>query len=138
MEQNRDEIGTRRQESTQPPQTERKHPPEYERDLNPDRMEGQNIGTSEAGLMNAYDRKEMHRALRDFDDDELRSIPVLSEGQRLQQGATYLDLSNRERGEFTATGEMEAMEGHCIIPKDEVPYTLWNRLRGIDDPRRTT
>jgi hypothetical protein len=123
------------------PQTEQKHPDQWERDLNPNRMAGQNIGERSAdreqGLPTAYDVKEVHRALNDqFIDDELKQIPILPEGQRLQQGATYLDLSDAERREFTATGEMAAEPGNRYVPKTEVPYSLWNRLRGVENPER--
>jgi hypothetical protein len=62
---------------------------------------------------------------------------VLPEGQRLQQGGTYLDLNDLDRGEFTAMGNMEASPGNAFVPKDQVPYQVWNRLRGIDDVERT-
>jgi len=113
------------------------HPDEYERDLNPDRLAGQNIGGTERRFISAHDWKEVHRTLSEFADDELEQIPLIAEGERLQQGATYLDLNDRQRREFTATGDMRAGSGDRIVPKDEVPYPLWNRLRGIDDPRRT-
>jgi hypothetical protein len=115
------------------PQREQKHPDEWERDLNPDYMEGQNIGAEDAererNVRSAYDRKDVHRHLADaFTDDELKRIPVLPEGERLQQGATYLDLAGQRPHEFTALGDMSAGEGNRYVPKDEVPYPLWNRL----------
>jgi hypothetical protein len=122
------------------PQNQVKHPPEYERDLNPARLEGQNIGPNpgdrEVGIRTAYDVKPLHRGL-DLGDDELKQIPVLPEGQRLQQGATYLDLRDPERGEFTATGDMSADAECAYVAKDQVPYPTWNKLRGIRDPERT-
>lgn len=122
------------------PQNEQKHPPEYQADLNPDHMAGQNVGNvsadRETGLRTAYDVKPLHRSMQGFQDDELKRIPVLPEGERLQQGATYLDLRDPERGEFTATGEMSAEPESAITPKDRVDYPTWNRLRGIDDPQR--
>jgi hypothetical protein len=122
------------------PQTESRHPPEWAGDLNPDQMAGQNIGEparqAHRERRSARDHKELNRALSDrFSDDELGQITVLRPGDRLQQGATYMDLRDPERREFTATGEMEA--GEAIVPKDEVPYQVWNRLRGVDDPERT-
>ena len=121
------------------PQEERKHPDEWERDLNPGPMAGQNIGPQshdrEAGLRTAHDTKELHRGiLRDFGDDDLKRIPVLGDGMRLQQGATYVDLDDGARGEFTARGDMEAGPGHHYVPKDQVPYELWNRLIGEPKP----
>ncbi len=122
-----------------PPQATQKHPDEWQRDLNPDYMAGQNVGHQsgdrETGLWTAYDVKPLSRAL-DLQDDELKRIPVLPEGQRLQQGGTYLDLRNPERGEFTATGDMAAGRENAYVAKDRVPYDTWNRLRGVRDPER--
>ena len=124
------------------PQARRDHPEEWERDLAPDRMAGQNIGQTasdaEQELPTAYDVKEVHRMLNDrFTDDELRQIPILPAGSRLEQGATYLDQRDPERRELRATGGMTAGPDDLYVPKDRVPYPIWNRLRGIDDPERT-
>lgn len=62
---------------------------------------------------------------------------MLPEGTPLQQGATYINLREPERGEITAMGGMHAAAGDAYVPKDGVPYPTWNRLRGIDDPERT-
>jgi len=111
------------------PQSEQKHPDEWERDLNPDRLAGQNIGapseTRQRGLRTAYDVKSVHRALRDWRDDDLKQVPIVEPGTRLQQGATYLDL---ERGAFTATAEMSVRPEQTVVPKDDVHYDTWNRL----------
>jgi hypothetical protein len=120
------------------PQEERKHPPEWERDLNPAYMAGQNIGGDEVDrevpIRTAYDIKELHRELRDFANDELKQIPILPNGARLQQGATYVDLAATPRAEFKTTGGLTAYEGHFYVPKDRVPYTIWNRLIGEPKP----
>ena len=111
------------------PQIEQKHPDEWTRDLNPDRLAGQNIGgTSQARermTRTAHDVKAAHRALQEMTDDELKQIPILESGTRLRQGATYLDL---ERGEFTAMGETSVQADQKVIPKDAVHYETWNRL----------
>jgi hypothetical protein len=67
-------------------------------------------------------------------DNDLKQIKVLPEGERLQQGATYIDLNDLDRGEFTATGNMRAREHNYYVPKDEVHYLLWNLLIGVDNP----
>ncbi|HET8657038.1 MAG TPA: hypothetical protein VFL93_16045 [Longimicrobiaceae bacterium] len=123
------------------PQAERKHPPEWERDLNPNYMAGQNIGERsgefEQGIPTAYDVKDAHRLLHErFADDELQRIPILPEGQRLEQGACYVDLRSERPEEFTAMGGMAADPGHWFVPKAEVPYSLWNRLIGVENPER--
>jgi hypothetical protein len=85
----------------------------------------------------AFDAKDAHGALARFTDDELKQIPILPEGARLEEGATYLDLADPVPTEVTAHGVMEAGKGHLYVAKTEVDYELWNRLRGIDDPERT-
>src|SRR5215210_6821780 len=84
------------------PQERGEHPAEWEGDLNPNRMAGQNVGERsselEQSLPTAYDVKPAHRAFREqFEDDELKQIPIVPSGQRLQQGATYVDLGDPER-----------------------------------------
>lgn len=122
------------------PQTERKHPDEWQGDLNPDRMAGQNIGErsaeAEQGWRTAYDVKEVHRRLNEIPDDDLKNVPIVKPGTRLQQGAKYIDLKREQPREFTATGEMEAGDRDVYVAKDRVPYPLWNRLTGVDDPER--
>jgi hypothetical protein len=83
-----------------------------------------------------YDFKDVQRMLHGLNDDEMRSIPVVSEGTRLEQGATYIDLRDENGREFTATAEMIAGPDNLYVPKSEVHYVLWNRLRGVNDPKR--
>jgi hypothetical protein len=94
-------------------------------------MAGQNIsGAAEAHermTRTGHDVKPVHRALKEFSDDELKQIPILDAGTRLRQGATYLDL---ERGEFTATGEMSVGLDQNVVPKEGVHYDTWNKLIG--------
>jgi hypothetical protein len=117
------------------------HPNEYRHDLNPHAMAGQNIGAAgthpEKGTKTAYDIKELHSRFSDWADDDLKQIPVLPDGTRLEQNATYIDLAAPYPQEFTATGGMAAASGHRYVPKSEVPYQLWNRLLGVKDIART-
>ncbi|MBD3881353.1 hypothetical protein IFO70_06260 [Phormidium tenue FACHB-886] len=105
---------------------------EWQNDLNPNPDAGQNHGANEAqsekAALNAYEIEELHETLKDFASDELKDITVLAHGERLKQGATYLDLMDSTRQEFTAMGNMEADAGHYYVPKTEVSYELWNRL----------
>ena len=116
------------------------HPEAWREDLNPNRMAGQNIGLDnphpEQTARTAYDVKEAHRMLEGLTDDALKQIPVLWPGARLEQGATYIDLRDPRRREFTATGDMSAGEDNWYVPKDAVDYQLWNRLIGISNPDR--
>src|SRR5687767_9385025 len=128
--------------SRQKPQAEtpEKHPETYQRDLNPDAMAGQNIGIGEyqaaKNAPTAYDNKLVHQRLANLTDDNLRQIRVLPEGARLEQGATYVDLSHLDQGEFTATGDMRAVADNRFVAKKDVPYHIWNVLIGIDNEER--
>jgi hypothetical protein len=87
--------------------------PEWEQEFHPDGSPGEFQGARElepgkAGLT-AADIKELRQGpLRDLTDKQLQDIPVLPEGSRLRQGATYLDLNDPERRPFTAMGGMVA------------------------------
>ena len=117
------------------------HPEEYRRDLNPNANAGQNLGIvgthPEKEARTVYEIKELHRRLREMSDADLKQIPVMPTGSRLEQNATYLDLNDQQGREFTATGNMTAEAGHYYVPKTQVPYQLWNRLLGIENPERT-
>lgn len=126
--------------------SERGHQPgvpkqdEFTADLNPNFLAGENYGTEgphgDQQTRSAYDIKELHSLLIGFNDADLKAIPVLPEGARLEQGATYLDLYDPRRGPFTALGDMEAATYHFVVPKSEIDYVLWNRLVGVINPER--
>jgi len=121
---------------------EDKHPDEWQQDLNPDASKGQNYGLvgphpEKDNARTAFDLKDVHRRLRDFNDDELKQIPVLPPGSRLEQDASYLDLADPNRAEFKALGNMDAGPDNDYVPKTEVHYQLWNRLIGVTEPART-
>lgn len=115
---------------------------EFDRDLNPDPMAGQNIDAAgvhrEQQGRTAKDVKPLHRSrLNDWSDADLDQIPIVPAGARLEQGATYLDMANLQGEEFTASANMVAEPGRLLVLKSSVPYQIWNRLRGIEDPQRT-
>ena len=109
------------------PQQQEKHPPEWQRDLNPGQLAGQNIG-ERPQTRPAAEIKELQRRFHEFTNEELAEVAVVSEGQRLLQGAVYLDLRGTSVEPITATAEMSASEGHLYVAKSETPYELWNRL----------
>lgn len=115
-------------------------PDEWQQDLNPKPMAGRNVGLEgpdpEKDAPTAYEIKELNSQLQGYTDDELRQIPVLPQGSRLEQGAKYIDLKDPERKEFTAMGGMEAGSNNWYVPKTEVGYQLWNRLTGVQNPER--
>jgi hypothetical protein len=116
------------------------HPLGWREDLNPAPSAGQNYGTAGSELAKdaptAFDLKDVHDMLNEFRDDELKGIPVLPLGSRLEQGATYIDLRDPLRREFTARGDMEAGQDNRYVPKSEVDYQLWNRLVQMQEPSR--
>lgn len=111
------------------------HPEQYREDLNPDALGGENLGRP-LEVINASDLKEVADAWPRFTDAELREIPIVKPGERLEQGATYVDLRRAQPREFTATGSMEADERHWYVPKAQVHYQLWNRILGTEEPER--
>jgi hypothetical protein len=122
------------------PQEEQKHPGEWERDLNPGRMEGQNFRSSPVGsdarARTAADVKELSGKLTEFTHDELAEIPIVPVGARLKQGAVYLDLRHPAPVPFSATAEMLVQESNYYTPKAEIPYEYWNRLVELLGPGR--
>lgn len=117
------------------------HPEEWRQDLNPDPQAGQNRGGERhgaaSGAPTAYEHKGAQRRLGGFSDDELRAIPLVPAGERLQQGAVYIDLRSHDRREFKARGDMAAGPDNLYVAKENVGYQLWNRLIGVDNPERT-
>ncbi|HZU11249.1 MAG TPA: hypothetical protein VFB58_00270 [Chloroflexota bacterium] len=114
------------------------HP--FWQDLNPDFLAGENYGLQgphpEKGPRNAYDVKGAHDKLQGMEDDDLKKIPIMPVGSRLEQGATYLDLHQAHPVEFTAMGNMTAGSDNWYVPKSATPYWLWNRLIGVENPSR--
>jgi hypothetical protein len=119
-----------------------KHADEWQRDLNPNHLAGQNIGVASAEMSQgegdsartAFHLRKAGVEFGGIEDSELKQVPVLANGSRLQQGATYVDLASPRRVEFTATGNMSAEAEHAYVPKDRVPYEIWNRLIGDEKP----
>ena len=124
----------------QTPRPGEQHPERWRRDLSPNAMAGQNLGAAgphrEKDGPTAYDIKDLHEHLPDLTDDQLKQIVLVPQGARLEQGATYIDLQDAQRREFTATGDMEASPGNWYVPKSEIDYELWNRLIGVQNPER--
>jgi hypothetical protein len=132
----------KRQKATKPQTlTPQQHPGEYQSDLNPNAMAGQNLGPQGSHPDNAArtmrDVKALHARYREWSDSDLQQVPVLSPGSRLEQGATYIDLDEAEPREFTATGDLQAAASQHIVAKSSVPYEVWNRLLGIENAART-
>ena len=128
----------RNQDRTPKQQARQKHPDEWQKDLNPNHLAGQNIGQEsdeqERTDVTAFHLRKRGYELRGLDDNDLKQVPVLAEGTRLQQGATYVNLADNEPREFKATANVTAEAGDAYAPKDKVPYEVWNRLIGEPKP----
>src|SRR4051794_4210342 len=119
-----------------------KHPPEVQQDLNPNAAAGINYGVvgphpEKHNPRMAHEVKEAYRLLSEFTDDQLKQLPIMPVGSRLEQDATYIDITDPDRKEFKATSGMEAGPDSLLVPKSEVDYQLWNLLRRVTDPART-
>jgi len=122
-----------------PEQNENRGDRPYWQDLNPDFLAGENHGIqgphparTEAHPHSAYDVKGAHDRFYDWNDADLRQVPILPTGSRLEQGATYIDLHASAIHEFSARGDETAGLDNWYAPKDLVPYPLWNRLIGVN------
>ena len=106
---------------------------DFQQDLHPDAA----IEQTDDRIVTAYEIKDAHERWANFDGDELKQIPVLAQGTRLKQGATYLDLYASPPTEFKAMGNQVAGQFNLFVPKSETDYQMWNRLLGVDNPERT-
>lgn len=117
------------------------HPDNFQNDLNREPLAGVNFGMegphAEKDAPTADNFKDLHERFPQFRNDELQQLPILPLGTRLDQGAKYFDLNHPDDGEIAATSDMVAQEHNLFVPKSEVDYQLWNRLRGVHDPERT-
>ncbi len=80
----------------------------------------------------AADDKTLHERLQGFNNAELARLSVLERGVALEQGGTYLDLNDLDRGPFKALGGQEAERDNRYVAKRDTDYELWNRLAGRD------
>lgn len=108
----------------------------FDRDLHPAQYEESKDESGYLPLPTLHDNKAAARELPGLTDDELKRIPVLAEGMRLIQGATYFDVADPNARPFKALGGMVAGPDNLYVPKDEVSYLLWNRLTGVSTPER--
>jgi hypothetical protein len=116
-----------------------KHPPEYQRDLNPDHMAVQNLGTTsdrEVAMRSAFDIKPLSRAL-DLPDDELKRVPVIRPGARLQQHATDLIPARRAARRVHRDGRHGDRLQKRLRWQGAGGERHLEPPRGIDDPQRT-
>lgn len=120
------------------PQREVDHPEEYQEDLNPRQVGSQNVGPESTGVKQgdrtAHDVKDLHERFPELTDDVLRAIPIVPEGARLEEGATYIDLRDEPPEAFTAMGDEETGRENLYVSKKMVAYEIWNHLIGEEKP----
>jgi hypothetical protein len=128
----------RNQDGFPKPPAKQKRPPEWQPDLNPNRLAGQNTGRhSDARVQaewTAFHLRKRGMDLGGVNDEELKQVPILAEGEHLQLGATYVDLTHQPLEEFTARSDMTASRDHAYVLKERVPDEIWNRLIGEPKP----
>jgi hypothetical protein len=108
------------QSRTAQPEARQNHPDEWRHD---------------ARRLTAFHLKKRGHELGGLDDDDLKQVPIVPAGTRLQPGGTYVNLAERSPQEFTATGNLRARAGDAYAPKDQVPYEVWARLIAESKPR---
>jgi len=98
---------------------------------------GETPASSPSADRTAADIKELHEQFPRLADDELRRIPILPSGAKLQAGHNYLNLAERPSREFTAQGQEGVRSTDWIVPKDRCDYQLWNSMRGVQEREPT-
>ncbi|MGE3855405.1 MAG: hypothetical protein AB7G21_00460 [Dehalococcoidia bacterium] len=113
------------------PAGERTQRDDFTDDLRPPERTGLDVGPPRweaLGYQTAYDLKVVHRTMPALPDDDLKRIPVVPDGVRLEQGETYVDLEDLATPPFRATAGRTAEAGRAYVPKSEIDYDLWNRI----------
>jgi len=110
---------------------------DFDRDLHPNSQLEDITGLDNENRREmAFNNKELVNAYPQLTKDELKRLIILPEGAALEQGSTYFDLKDRERGEFTAANGNSAGPENWYVAKSQVDYPLWNRLTGVENPDR--
>jgi hypothetical protein len=92
----------------------------------------------QAARRTAYDDFEAHLLLRAaFSDDEMRRIPIVAPGARLEEEAAYVDLRDPSREPIRAAAAMTAGEAQLLVPRAEVDSSTWERLTREVPPGQT-
>jgi len=104
----------------------------FAEDLAPETPES--IRQSQMESVPAGDDKTVVEALPDLDQGDLASLSLLPEGTHLEQGAVYLNLNDRDRGDFKAVGGQVVEPSDRIVAKKATDYELWNKLTQVRRP----
>jgi hypothetical protein len=82
--------------------------------------------------VSAVDDKDLRSKFAGLKNDELARLAVIERGTQLEQGGTYLDLNQLDKGPFKALGGHAAAPDERLIAKRDTDYLIWNRLVGQD------
>ena len=110
---------------------------EFAPDLNPEPQAGMNYGDVGPDTTEGTPASEMKDLtggnLAGLSDAELKGIPVVPAGTRLEQGKTYINIDKLDEGEFTGMAYHEVGPDDRVVAKDAVDYDTWNKLRGREE-----
>ena len=83
---------------------------------------------TQAPRLRAIDVRAQHRVLHLMRDDDLRRIPLLTEGDRLARFKPYLDLHDPARADFVAEGTEVVKPGQRLVARADVTPEIWSAL----------
>lgn len=83
-----------------------------------------------------YDAKNLHRRLQQFEGDELKAIPHPCERNAPRAGEYLHRPASGRLPRGHGQGDTEPATPDWYVPKSEVNNVTWNRLIGIDNPKR--
>lgn len=93
----------------------------------------ENVGnTGGSGVQSRQDAarrlRERFQWLNRFSDEELQRITFCQPGSEMKNGDTYFDISNPERGVFTARPGQRIPEGGCLVRQQDVSPSIWQKM----------
>ena len=107
---------------------------DFDNDLHPHSRAGQNDSPDRNEGRSAFDLKELqtplHALLQKLPNQELKQIPVLDTGTRLQEGAVYLDLRNLDGGPFQGMNNREVGADDAFTAKSHLDHEQFAYLTG--------
>lgn len=80
-----------------------------------------------------HDKRLKNRLDDRLSPAEMRHLAFLDTGTPLEQGGTYLDLNDMDRGAFRAIGSDRAEAHQRIVAKRDLDPETWNRLVGQNE-----
>ena len=107
---------------------------DFDNDLHPHNRAGQNDSPDRNEGRSAFMLKEnestLHPRLQALPNQELKQIPLLDTGTRLQEGAAYLDLRNLNGGAFQGMNNREVSADDAFVAKSHLDHEQFAYLTG--------